>query len=129
MLVFKVDKPITALSFVATANGNNFSELSAEVVAIGGTAELVHDGLARVVVGGRSYNLPIGYVVVLGDDNRLLSKEQFELEYVQADSVDVKALVARITKLETALNKLTKAGGAGGGKTQKAAAAGDGDQK
>lgn len=112
MQVFKIEKPILALSLLAVADGNNFKELSAEVSEAGGTAELVNDGLARVAVNGRTYDLPIGYVLVFdGGGSRLLSKAQFDAEYVSAEvgSFDLGDLVARLGKVETELGKLVKA--------------------
>jgi len=82
MRVFKIEKPILALALLAVADGNNFNELSAEVSEVGGSAELINDELARVVVSGRTYELPIGYVLVLDGGSRLISKAQFDVEYV-----------------------------------------------
>lgn len=111
MQVFKIEKPILALSLLAVADGNNFEELSAEVSEAGGTAELVNDELARVAVNGRTYDLPIGYVLVLDGGSRLLSKAQFDGEYVSVGdgSFDLGDLVARLGKVETELGKLVKA--------------------
>lgn len=111
MQVFKIEKPILALALLAVADGNNFEQLSAEVSEAGGTAELINDGLARVTVNGRTYDLPIGYVLVLDGGSRLLSKEQFDAEYVSAEvgSFDLDDLVARVAKLEEELGKLVKA--------------------
>ena len=82
MRVFKLEKPILALALLAVADGNNFEELSAEVSEVCGSAELINDELARVVVSGRTYELPIGYVLVLDGGSRLISKDQFDVEYV-----------------------------------------------
>lgn len=111
MQVFKIEKPILALALLAVAGGNNFDELSAEVSEAGGSAELINDELARVVVNGRTYELPIGYVLVFDGDSRLLSKAQFDVEYVSvgAGEFDLDDLVARLSKVETELGKLTKA--------------------
>lgn len=111
MQVFKIEKPILALALLAVADGNNFDELSAEVSEIGGSAELINDELARVVVKGRTYDLPIGYVLVFdGGYNRLLSKVQFDAEYVSAGASGwVDDLMARVAKLESEVGKLTKA--------------------
>lgn len=110
MQVFKIEKPILALALLAVADGNNFDELSAEVSEIGGSAELINDELARVVVNGRTYDLPIGYVLVLDGGSRLLSKVQFDAEYVSAGaSGQVDDLTARVAKLESEVGKLTKA--------------------
>lgn len=110
MQVFKIEKPILALALLAVADGNNFKELSAEVSEVGGSAELVNDELARVVVNGRTYELPIGYVLVFDGDSRLLSKSQFDVEYVSvgAGEFDLDDLVARVGKLESEVGKLTK---------------------
>lgn len=109
MQVFKIEKPILALALLAVADGNNFDELSAEVSEIGGSAELINDELARVVVNGRTYDLPIGYVLVLDGGSRLLSKVQFDAEYVSAGaSGQVDDLTARVAKLESEVGKLTK---------------------
>ena len=112
MQVFKVEKPILAFVLVVTDDGNNFKELSKEVKEVGGSAELIHDGLARIVVNGRTYDLPIGYALVLDGGGRLLSKQQFDTEYASAD-VDGFALddlLARLNKVETQISKLKPAG-------------------
>lgn len=111
MQVFKIEKPILALALLAVADGNNFKELSAEVSEVGGSAELINDELARVVVNGRTYDLPIGYVLVLDGGSRLLSKAQFDVEYVSvgAGEFDLDDLVARVGKLESEVGKLAKA--------------------
>ena len=111
MQVFKIEKPILALALLAVAGGNNFKELSAEVAEVGGSAELINDGLARVKVNGREYELPIGYVLVFDGDSRLLDKAQFDVEYdsVGAGELDLDDLVARVSKVETELGKLAKA--------------------
>ena len=110
MQVFKIEKPILALALLAVAGGNNFKELSAEVAEVGGSAELINDELARVKVNGREYELPIGYVLVFDGDSRLLSKAQFDVEYVSvgAGEFDLDDLVARLNKVETELGKLNK---------------------
>ena len=110
MQVFKIKKPILALALLAVADGNNFKELSAEVSEAGGSVELINDELARVVVNGRTYELPIGYVLVFDGGSRLLSKAQFDVEYsVGAGEFDLDDLVARLSKVETELGKLVKA--------------------
>ena len=111
MQVFKIEKPILALALLAVADGNNFEELSAEVAEVGGSVELINDELARVKVNGREYELPIGYVLVFDGDSRLLSKAQFDVEYVSvgASEFDLDDLVARLGKVETELGKLAKA--------------------
>ena len=125
MQVFKIEKPILALALLAVADGNNFEELSAEVSAeVGGSAELINDELARVVVSGRTYELPIGYVLVLDGGSRLISKAQFDVEYVSVGagefdlddvvlrtnkvSEQMNLLVARVGKLESEVGKLSK---------------------
>ena len=115
MQVFKIEKPILALALLVAADGNNFEELSAEVAEVGGSAELINDELARVKVNGREYELPIGYVLVFDGDSRLLSKAQFDVEYVSvgASEFDLDDLVARLGKVETELGKLAKADKAG----------------
>lgn len=109
MQVFKIEKPILAFALLGVAGGNNFKALSAEVSEVGGTAELINDELARVIVNGRTYELPIGYVLVFDGGSRLLSKAQFDIEYVSAAGGEVDDLVARVGKLETELGKLSKA--------------------
>ena len=111
MQVFKIEKPILALALLVAADGNNFEELSAEVAEVGGSVELINDELARVKVNGREYELPIGYVLVFDGDSRLLSKAQFDVEYVSvgASEFDLDDLVARLGKVETELGKLAKA--------------------
>ena len=124
MQVFKIEKPILALALLAVADGNNFNELSAEVSEVGGSAELINDELARVVVSGRTYELPIGYVLVLDGCSRLISKAQFDVEYVSVGagefdlddvvlrtnkvSEQMNLLAARLSKVETELGKLSK---------------------
>lgn len=109
MQVFKIEKPISAFALLGVAGGNNFKALSVEVSEVGGTAELINDELARVIVNGRTYELPIGYVLVFDGGSRLLSKAQFDIEYVSAAGGQVDDLVARVGKLETELGKLSKA--------------------
>lgn len=110
MQVFKIEKPILALALLAVADGNNFKELSAEVSEVGGSVELINDELARVVVNGRTYDLPIGYVLVLDGGSRLLSKAQFDMEYVSvgASEFNLGDLAARLDKVENELGKLSK---------------------
>ena len=109
MQVFKIEKPILALALLATADGNNFNELSADVAKANGTVELINDGLARVSFMGRTYDLPIGYVLVLDGDNRLISKAQFDSEYTSADvNEQINDLVARLNKVEAVLSKSSR---------------------
>lgn len=107
MQVSKIETPTLAFSFTATAKGNNFDTLSAEVVEAGGSAELINDNTARVVFEGRSYELPIGYTLVLGRDTRLLSAEQFAREYTIVESGDI---LARLSAVEAELEKRGKGG-------------------
>lgn len=110
MQVFKSEKPILALALLVVADGNNFEELSAEVSEVGGSVELINDELARVTVNGRTYELPIGYVLVFDGGSRLLSKAQFDVEYVSvgAGAFDLDDLVARLSKVEAEFAKLNK---------------------
>ena len=125
MQVFKIEKPILAFALLAVADGNNFEEMSVEVSAeVGGSAELINDELARVIVSGRTYELPIGYVLVLDGGSRLISKAQFDVEYVSVGagefdlddvvlrtnkvSEQMNLLVARVGKLESEVGKLSK---------------------
>lgn len=114
MQVFKRENPILAFVFTANESGNNFAELENEVIEAGGSADLVNDGLVRVSVKGRTYDLPIGYVLVLdGGSSRLITREQFEHDYVAADldGLDIDELFERVGKLEVELGKLVKACG------------------
>lgn len=122
MQVFKIEPSVLALELLAVADGNNFDELDKEVKEIGGSAELISDELARVEVKGRSYELPIGYVLVFdggythakGREHigyaRLINKAQFDNEYVSAKEreFDLDDLAARVAKIETEIGKLTK---------------------
>lgn len=110
MQVFKIEKPILALALLSTADGNNFDELSSEVKDAGGKARLISDNLAQVDINGRTYDLPIGYVLVFDGNARLIGKSQFDADYVSAGdgSFDLDDLVARVNKVEAELGKLTK---------------------
>lgn len=125
MQVFKIEQPLVAFKFVATDKGNNFDELSADVVAAGGTAEQLGDALARVRGVGAEVQLPLGFGVVYdGGVGKVLPAHVLDSQYVEARAgEDLDDLVARLEKVEKAV-----AGGKGRttGKAEKAA--GDGTE-
>lgn len=125
MQVFKIEQPLVAFKFVATDKGNNFDELSADVVAAGGTAEQLGDALARVRGVGAEVRLPLGFGVVYdGGVAKVLPAHVLDSQYVEARvGEDLDDLVARLEKVEKAV-----AGGKGRttGKAEKAA--GDGTE-
>lgn len=112
MQVYRIENPILAFALTAVAGGTNFNQLAEEVRQAGGSVEQVSDSLARVMVGGGVYDLPIGYVLVFDIGSRLLSKEQFDSEYVvgkvgKAGGIDLGDLVARLDAVEAEVSKLT----------------------
>lgn len=125
MQVFKIEQPLVAFKFVATDKGNNFDELSADVVAAGGTAEQLGDALAQVRGVGAEVRLPLGFGVVYdGGVAKVLPAHVLDSQYVEARvGEDLDDLVARLEKVEKAV-----AGGKGRttGKAEKAA--GDGTE-
>lgn len=125
MQVFKIEQPLVAFKFVATDKGNNFDELSADVVAAGGTVEQLGDALARVRGVGAEVQLPLGFGVVYdGGVGKVLPAHVLDSQYVEARAgEDLDDLVARLEKVEKAV-----AGGKGRttGKAEKAA--GDGTE-
>ena len=125
MQVFKIEQPLVAFKFVATDKGNNFDELSADVVAAGGTAEQLGDALAQVRGVGAEVRLPLGFGVVYdGGVAKVLPAHVLDSQYVEARAgEDLDDLVARLEKVEKAV-----AGGKGRttGKAEKAA--GDGTE-
>lgn len=125
MQVFKIEQPLVAFKFVATDKGNNFDELSADVVAAGGTVEQLGDALAWVRGVGAEVRLPLGFGVVYdGGVGKVLPAHVLDSQYVEARAgEDLDDLVARLEKVEKAV-----AGGKGRttGKAEKAA--GDGTE-
>ena len=125
MQVFKNYQPLMAFKFVATDKGNNFDELSADVVAAGGTVEQLGDALAQVRGVGAEVQLPLGFGVVYdGGVGKVLPAHVLDSQYVEARAgEDLDDLVARLEKVEKAV-----AGGKGRttGKAEKAA--GDGTE-
>lgn len=106
MQVFKIEQPLVAFKFVATDKGNNFDELSADVVAAGGTVEQLGD--ARVVVRGVGAEvlLPLGFGVVYdGGVGKVLPVDVLDSQYVeaQAGEFDLDDLVARLERVEKAV--------------------------
>ena len=85
MQVFKIEQPLVAFKFVATDKGNNFDELSADVVAAGGTVEQLGDALARVRDVGAEVRLPLGFGVVYdGGVAKVLPAHVLDSQYVEA---------------------------------------------
>lgn len=126
MQVFKIEQPLVAFKFVATDKGNNFGELSADVVAAGGTAEQLGDALVAIRGIGVEVRLPLGFGVVYdGGVGKVMSAHVLDSQYVGvgAGEFDLDDLVARLEKVEIAV-----AGGKSRttGKVQKAA--GDGTE-
>ena len=105
MQVFKIEQPLVAFKFVATDKGNNFDELSADVVAAGGTAEQLGDALAQVRGVGAEVRLPLGFGVVYdGGVAKVLPAHVLDSQYVEAQAgEDLDDLVARLEKVEKAV--------------------------
>lgn len=105
MQVFKIEQPLVAFKFVATDKGNNFDELSADVVAAGGTAEQLGDALAQVRGVGAEVRLPLGFGVVYdGGVGKVLPAHVLDSQYVEARAgEDLDDLVARLEKVEKAV--------------------------
>ena len=125
MQVFKIEQPLVAFKFVATDKGNNFGELSADVVAAGGTVEQLGDALAQVRGVGAEVRLPLGFGVVYdGGIGKVMPVGVLDSQYVEAlaGEFDLDDLVARLEKVE----KAVAGGKSRTGKAQKAA--GDGTE-
>ena len=106
MQVFKIEQPLVAFKFVATDKGNNFGELSADVVAAGGTAEQLGDALALVRGVGAEVRLPLGFGVVYdGGVGKVMPADVLDSQYVEARAgeFDLDDLVARLEKVEKAV--------------------------
>jgi hypothetical protein len=105
MQVFKIEQPLVAFKFVATDKGNNFDELSADVVAAGGTVEQLGDALALVRGVGAEVQLPLGFGVVYdGGVGRVMPVDVLDSQYVVgAGEFDLDDLVARLEKVEKAV--------------------------
>ena len=106
MQVFKNYQPLVAFKFVATDKGNNFDELSADVVAAGGTVEQLGDALVQVRGVGAEVQLPLGFGVVYdGGVGKVLPVDVLDSQYVeaQAGEFDLDDLVARLEKVEKAV--------------------------
>ena len=106
MQVFKNYQPLTAFKFVATDKGNNFDELSADVVAAGGTVEQLGDALAQVRGVGAEVQLPLGFGVVYdGGVGKVLPVDVLDSQYVEGVSGEfvLDDLVARLEKVEKAV--------------------------
>ena len=103
MQVFKNYQPLTAFKFVATDKGNNFDELSADVVAAGGTVEQLGDALAQVRGVGAEVQLPLGFGVVYdGGVGKVMPVDVLDSQYVEGVSGEfvLDDLVARLEKVE-----------------------------
>ena len=106
MQVFKIEQPLVAFKFVATDKGNNFDELSADVVAAGGTVEQLGDALAQVRGVGAEVQLPLGFGVVYdGGVGKVLPVDVLDSQYVEGVSGEfvLDDLVARLEKVEKAV--------------------------
>ena len=105
MQVFKIEQPLVAFKFVATDKGNNFGELSADVVAAGGTVEQLGDALVAVRGVGAEVRLPLGFGVVYdGGVGKVLPAHALDSQYVEARAgEDLDDLVARLEKVEKAV--------------------------
>ena len=106
MQVFKIEHPLVAFKFVATDKGNNFDELSADVVAAGGTVEQLGDALALVRGVGAEVRLPLGFGVVYdGGVVKVMPVDVLDSQYVAvgAGEFDLDDLVARLEKVEKAV--------------------------
>ena len=106
MQVFKIEQPLVAFKFVATDKGNNFDELSADVVAAGGTVEQLGDALALVRGVGAEVRLPLGFGVVYdGGVGKVMPVDVLDSQYVAvgAGEFNLDDLVARLEKVEKAV--------------------------
>ena len=105
MQVFKIEQPLVAFKFVATDKGNNFDELSADVVAVGGTVEQLGDALALVRGVGAEVQLPLGFGVVYDGVGKVMPVDVLDSQYVAvgAGEFDLDDLVARLEKVEKAV--------------------------
>lgn len=105
MQVFKIEQPLVAFKFVATDKGNNFDELSADVVAAGGTVEQLGDALAQVRGVGAEVRLPLGFGVVYdGGVGKVMPVDVLDSQYEEAwAGEDLDDLVARLEKVEKAV--------------------------
>ena len=106
MQVFKIEQPLVAFKFVATDKGNNFDELSADVVAAGGTVEQLGDALAQVRGVGAEVQLPLGFGVVYdGGVGKVMPVDVLDSQYVEGVSGEfvLDDLVARLEKVEKAV--------------------------
>ena len=106
MQVFKIEQPLMAFKFVATDKGNNFDELSADVVAAGGTAEQLGDALVAIRGIGAEVRLPLGFGVVYdGGVGKVMPVDVLDSQYVEARAGEfgLDDLVARLEKVEKAV--------------------------
>ena len=106
MQVFKNYQPLMAFKFVATDKGNNFDELSADVVAAGGTVEQLGDALVQVRGVGAEVQLPLGFGVVYdGGVGKVMPVDVLDSQYVEGVSGEfvLDDLVARLEKVEKAV--------------------------
>ena len=103
MQVFKIEQLLVAFKFVATDKGNNFDELSADVVAAGGTVEQLGDALVQVRGVGAEVQLPLGFGVVYdGGVGKVMPVDVLDSQYVEGVSGEfvLDDLVARLEKVE-----------------------------
>ena len=106
MQVFKNYQPLVAFKFVATDKGNNFDELSADVMAAGGTVEQLGDALVQVRGVGAEVQLPLGFGVVYdGGVGKVMPVDVLDSQYVEGVSGEfvLDDLVARLEKVEKAV--------------------------
>ena len=106
MQVFKIEQPLMAFKFVATDKGNNFAELSADVVAAGGTVVQLGDALVAIRGIGAEVRLPLGFGVVYdGGVGKVLPVDVLGSQYVEVEAgeFDLDDLVARLEKVEKAV--------------------------
>lgn len=108
MNAIKREQQIIAFQFLATAKSNNLKELESDIKKAGGISELVDDNLVIITIGGQTYNVPLGFVLVIerGNVGRVLSKAAFDNEFlivVEEDAFDLDGLVARVDTLEQKL--------------------------
>ena len=121
MQVFKIEQPLMAFKFVATDKGNNFDELSADVVAAGGTSEQLVDALVAIRGIGAEVRLPLGFGVVYdGGVGKVMPVDVLDSQYVEARAGEfgLDDLVARLEKVEKAVAEASK--GRATGKAEKA---------
>lgn len=108
--VYQIQEPFTAYSFRVTETGTNIETLQAEVVADGGTIDLIAKDVVNIFTSnGGQITLPLGITAVIDEFNvRHLPNEEFDVKFTSAEDVDADDLAKleqRIAELEAKANK------------------------